>query len=221
MTLDLFLFLAWQAETAEAALAAARAELEAAARDDISPSRTQAARERIAALEADCCRLKVHALPQPPYAKHISAAKSVHIEGKFWLNHNALCLESLPRGRKPSSMSIYYANLHCVRKHCHADLQLHNSHCHAGVHCTLNAAICLCRGRSQSSAASWQRSEQPQTRLRSRLLRLPTAASPTSGCATRMTGPAMLAPLCSMCCCVQSPNVVWHLLPPQKEEASW
>ncbi len=65
LTLDLFLQLAWQAEAAEAALAAARAELEAAARDDISPSRTQAARERIAALEADCCRLKVHALPQP------------------------------------------------------------------------------------------------------------------------------------------------------------
>ena len=45
-----------QAEAADAALAAARAELEAAAREDISPSRAQAAQKRIAALEEECGR---------------------------------------------------------------------------------------------------------------------------------------------------------------------
>jgi hypothetical protein len=48
-----------QAAAAESALAAARAQLEAAARDDISPSRAQAARQRIAALEAERARLQV------------------------------------------------------------------------------------------------------------------------------------------------------------------
>ncbi len=55
-----------QAVAAESALAAARAQLEAAARDDISPSRSQAARQRIAALEAERARLQVAALSGAP-----------------------------------------------------------------------------------------------------------------------------------------------------------
>ncbi len=66
-----------QTEAADAALAAARAELEAAAREDISPSRAQAAQKRIAALEAECGRQQVRRTQYQEYVLLLSFTSAV------------------------------------------------------------------------------------------------------------------------------------------------